>query len=65
MSEDWRTGWPEKRGLYQVRVDGKESFLVHHKCDLNGKHWWSDTKGFDVVGCRVEWTGDPITVTAN
>lgn len=60
MSE-WNKGWPDKRGLYRCRVDGKEKFLVHHHCELNGKHWWSDTKGFDVVGCQVEWQGKHLT----
>lgn len=60
MSE-WRKGWPKQRGLYRCRVDGDERLLVHHCCDLNGKHWWSDTKGFDVVGCTIEWKDKRLT----
>lgn len=66
MSDDWKTGWPEKRGLYRCRADEeKEVYLVHHKCDVNGRHWWTDTRGYDVVGYQIEWIGDPIGVTAN
>lgn len=60
MSE-WNEGWPDKRGLYRCKVDDKETVLVHHRCDLNGRHWWSDTRGFDVVGHRIEWRGGPLS----
>ena len=61
MNDDWRSDWPDRRGLYRCKVDGKETVLVHHRCDLNGRHWWSDTKGFDVVGHRIEWRGGPLS----
>ena len=61
MNDDWKNGWPDKRGLYRCKVDGKETVLVHHRCDLNGRHWWSDTRGFDVVGHRIEWRGGPLS----
>ena len=61
MNDDWKNGWPDKRGLYRCKVDGKETVLVHHRCDLNGRHWWSDTKGFDVVGHRIEWRDGPLS----
>ena len=64
MSDKWKSGWPEKRGVYKCRVDGAEQFLTHHSCDLNGRHWWSTLRGFDVVGCKIEWTGDPIGISA-
>lgn len=59
---EYRTGWPKERGLYKCKVDGKEKYLVHHTCDLNGRHWWTDTRGFDVVGCKVEWLDKKLTV---
>lgn len=58
----WNKGWPAERGVYQCRVDGKEQHLVHHRCDMNRRHWWSTMNGFDVVGCKIEWTGEPISV---
>ena len=58
---EWNKGWPQDRGLFKCRVDGKETYLVHHRCDLNRRHWWSDTKGYDVIGCSIEWTGGPLS----
>lgn len=50
---EWHTGFPDKRGLYHCKVDGKETYLIHHCCDMTNKHWWSDSRGFDVVGCEI------------
>ena len=58
----WNQGFPEKRGVYRCRVDEKEQYLIHKRCDMNGRHWWLTMNGFDVVGCKIEWTGDPIRI---
>lgn len=60
-SEEWKSGWPEERGLYHCKVDGEKKALVHHYCCNNGKHWWSTTSGHDVVGCEILWR-DKIVV---
>ena len=60
MSE-WNEGFPDKRGMYECLVDGKETYLVHHECMNNGKHWWSDTRGYDVVGCDIKYKGKALT----
>lgn len=61
MSEDWKTGYPEKRGLYQCRIDGETvTMLAHHRCDLNGRHWWTNTAGGDVVATTIEWKNEKI-----
>lgn len=46
--------YPDKRGLYKCIVDGKKMILTHHYCENNKKHWWTDTRGYDVVGCNIE-----------
>ena len=53
--KEWHDGYPEKRGLYHCLVDNKPMVLTHHRCDLNGRHWWTTTDGFDVVGCEIKW----------
>ena len=30
---EWNKGYPEKRGVYKCRVDGKEQYLVHKRCE--------------------------------
>ena len=50
---DWQKGYPDTRGLYRCKVDGQEKILVHHVCVINDRHWWSDIKGYDVVGCEI------------
>lgn len=58
----WIKGYPKERGLFRVRIDGeKETYAVHHHCELNGRSWWTDTSGRDVVGYQIEWTGRRIT----
>ena len=51
----FKDGYPEERGLYKVLVDGEETILVHHKCDMTGKHWWSDVRGHDVTGHKIKF----------
>ena len=58
---EYKEGFPKERGLYRVTVDGKETILVHHICLNNGKHWWSDTSGFDVVGHKIKFLDKKLT----
>lgn len=59
--KDWKAGWPEKRGIYHCKVDGKEMALTHHVCTMHNRHWWSTTNGYDVVGCEILWS-DQVTI---
>lgn len=54
---NYRTGWPDKKGLYKCKVDGKERTLHHHHCKDNGRHWWTYTDGSDVIAT------EPVTYT--
>ena len=61
QNEEFKKGYPDKRGLYRCLVDGQVRHLVHHKCDITGRHWWTDTAGYDVVGFEVKY-GDQETI---
>lgn len=56
----WEQGFPEKVGLYLVRVDGLERLCLHKVCTINGKHRWMTPNGYDVIG-QVEWIGEVLT----
>lgn len=58
---EWHDGWPDERGLYLCEVNGKQAILAHHCCGMNNKHWWTDTRGYDVVGYEVRWSGVKLT----
>lgn len=58
---EWQDGFPARRGLYKCMVDGKEQFLVCHRCDITGKARWSDTRGYDVVGCDIKYSKGPLS----
>ena len=58
---EYKDGFPEERGLYKCKVDGKEQILVHHLCQVSGKHWWSDVLGYDVVGFKIEFQDKKLT----
>lgn len=60
MKSKWNEGFPEKRGIYKCKVDGKETVLTHHKCNLSGKHRWSTVDGYDVIADKIEWSEDPV-----
>ena len=60
MSEQGTSGYPERRGLYECRVDGEKRYLVCHRCDITGKARWSDTRGYDIVGCEIKWVRGPL-----
>ena len=64
MSEsEFIAGWPKERGLFKCLVDGKEKYLVHHMCDITGRHWWSDTAGYDVVGCQIRHSKEKVDIS--
>lgn len=48
------TKWPDKRGLFKCIVDGQKKVLTHHYCENNNKHWWTDTRGYDVIGYDIQ-----------
>lgn len=60
MKTEWKEGFPERRGIYKCKVDGKETVLTHHKCDMSGKHRWSTVDGYDVIAEKIEWCSDPV-----
>lgn len=55
-------GFPTERGLYRCKVDGKEKVLVHHICMNNGKHWWSDAAGYDVIANKITFCDEKLNV---
>ena len=63
MSDEWNKGYPEKHGLYMCRIDGEEETVLHHHvCQLNGRHWWTNTAGGDVVAQVIEWKKEKIKI---
>ena len=60
QSERMIEGWPKKKGLYRCSVDGKEMVLHHHFCEMNHRHWWTDTSGYDVIADVILHDPEPI-----
>ena len=60
MNNEGKSGYPEQRGLYECTVDGERTYLVLHRCDITGKARWSDTRGYDVVGCEIKYFAGPL-----
>ena len=56
----YNDGYPNERGLYKCKVDGKVTYLIHHVCMNNGKHWWSDTAGRDVIADKIQYIGEKL-----
>ena len=57
---EWNQGYPEKVGLYLIKVNGLERLGLHKVCTINGKHRWMTPNGYDITGA-VEWTGEVLT----
>ena len=57
---EYKDGYPNERGLYKCKVDGKETYLMHHFCANNCKHWWSYTSGQDVIANKIQYTGEKL-----
>ena len=60
MNNEGNSGYPERRGLYECSVDGQKKYLILHRCDITGKARWSDTRGYDVVGCEIKYFRGPL-----
>lgn len=55
IMDEWKTGFPNKRGWYQCRIDGIEMMLYLFVCELNPKKkYWNDDKG-NRIDEEVEW----------
>ncbi len=55
-------GYPTERGFFLCKIGNEEKVLVHHICTMNGRHWWSDTQGNDVVGHEIKFCDKKLTV---
>ena len=57
----YQEGYPNERGFYKCKVGDEEMILIHHICTVNGRHWWSDTTGHDVVGHEIKFCNKKLT----
>lgn len=66
VTEDWKHTFPEKPGIYRVRINReRETYLINHMCQLNGRFRWKDLQGVDFDHTAyVEWTGDRVNPAA-
>ena len=53
--EDYRTGFPDKAGWYDVLIDGIEARLCFRFCHSCGKYVWQDLQGIKVSADAVTW----------
>lgn len=60
---EYKDGYPNERGMFKCLVDGKETYLIHHYCVNNGKHWWSYTSGHDVIAESIQYSGEKLSAT--
>ena len=59
---EYKDGYPNERGMFKCLVDGKETYLIHHHCCNNGKHWWSYTSGHDVIADKIQFLDKKINI---
>lgn len=53
--QQWKKGFPNKKGVYRCRIDGEEMQLYLFVCTLNPKKkYWTDTSGRRIDE-EVEW----------
>ena len=53
--QQWKKGFPNKKGVYHCRIDGEEMQLYLFVCTLNPKKkYWTDTSGRRIDE-EVEW----------
>ena len=57
MPDEWKTGWPNQQGWFDVLVDGELDRLRHWVCIMNGRHEWIDVDGAYIRDQEVQWTG--------
>ena len=55
MEDQWKKGFPNKKGWYRCRIDGEEMQLYLFVCELNPKKkYWNDKNG-NRLDEEVEW----------
>ena len=53
--QQWKKGFPNKKGWYRCRIDGEEMQLYLFVCELNPKKkYWNDQNG-NRLDEDVEW----------
>lgn len=58
MAEEWKAGWPESQGWFDVTIDGEQDRLRHWICSMSGRHEWVDVDGLYIRDHEVRWTGE-------
>ena len=53
-SNEYKTGFPERKGWYDCLIDGIPIKLLHNYCELTRKHKWID-EGGGLVTDAVKW----------
>ena len=57
----WDDGKPERAGLYNARVDGREIPLQFKVCQFTGRSYWMYVDGTDVnPNAKVEWRSGKV-----
>lgn len=53
---EYREGYPEDVGWYDVLVNGVEDRLLHRYCRSEQRHKWQNINGIEITD-EVLWTG--------
>lgn len=57
---EYKPGYPEAPGWYDVLVDGVPDRLRNWRCQLSGRHHWLDIDGKYIDALHsITWTGEP------
>ena len=59
---EYKEGYPEEIGWFDVLVNGREERLLHRVCHQDNRHEWKDINGNRIDESTVKWTGE-ATVT--
>lgn len=59
--DEYRTGYPDKPGWYDVRVDGREDRLLFRYCHTCNIWEWKDINGVRVTG-QVEYIPESFAI---
>ena len=61
MEEEYKEGYPEQQGWFDVLIDDCiEDRLQHWVCHIAGRHHWKDTEGNYIEALHsVKWIGKP------
>lgn len=57
--EQYKEGYPNQQGWFDVLVDGEPERLRHWVCQLSGRHEWIDISGQYIRGREILWIGEP------